>query len=78
MGRALLEGLASLQDTESPYPESYGSISGSHPIWGGYGPFNYLNWPPKFFIDALLLELFNLDAAAPDHSKKRKATADCA
>lgn len=62
VGRALLEDIARVQDTESPHVESYGSISGSHPIWGGYGPFNYLNWAPKFYMDALMLELLNVDA----------------
>lgn len=33
-----------------------GAIKGSHPIWGDYNPFNYMNWMTKFFVDALLLE----------------------
>ena len=60
-GAALLEGLARLQDLDSPYSESYGSVSGSEPIWGGYGPFNYLNWAAKFFMDALLLKVHGAD-----------------
>jgi hypothetical protein len=34
-----------------------GGIKGSHPIWGEYGTYEYLNWAAKFFADALLLEL---------------------
>ena len=34
-----------------------GGIKGSHPIWGEYGSYEYLNWAAKFFADALLLEL---------------------
>jgi hypothetical protein len=61
MARSLLKGLADLQDTGSPHPESYGGLAGSEPIWGGYSPFNYLNWATKFFMDALLLFLFKVD-----------------
>jgi hypothetical protein len=75
-GRQLMEDVARLQDTESPFAETYGGISGSHPLWGGYGPFNYLNWAPKFFMDALLLELFNVDTATTNYSQKRQAAAD--
>ena len=35
--------------------------AGSQPLWGGYGPFNYLNWAAKFYMDALLLHLFKVD-----------------
>lgn len=59
--RQLLEGLADIQDTASPHSETNGAIPGSHPLWGGYGPFNYLNWAAKFFMDALLLHLFKVD-----------------
>lgn len=62
MGLALLEGLAAIQDTESPFPESNGGIGGSEPIWRGYFPFSYINWAAKFYLDALLLELFRADA----------------
>jgi uncharacterized protein YyaL (SSP411 family) len=62
MSRALLQGVAAVQDTESPHSETYGAISGSEPLWGGYGPFNYFNWAAKFYIDALLLHLFGVDA----------------
>jgi len=53
-------GVAELQDVDSPYSESCG-IAGSHPIWGGYGPFNYLNWAAKFFMDQLLMKVHAAD-----------------
>jgi hypothetical protein len=59
--RLLLEGVANLQDIEGQHPESYGGVSGSEPIWGGYAPFNYLNWAAKFFMDALLLYVHQVD-----------------
>ena len=65
MAQCLMQDLAIVQDTESVYPETYGGLSGSEPLWGGYGPFNYLNWAAKFFIDALLLGLFNVDVQKP-------------
>ena len=34
-----------------------GGITGSHPINGGYHPWQYPNWASKFFADALLLSL---------------------
>ncbi len=60
-GRAIVEDVARLQDLDTSHTESYGAISGSYPIWGGYGPFNYLNWAAKFFMDALLLHSRNVD-----------------
>src|SRR5207248_84733 len=36
---SLLEGVARLQDMDDRYPESYGAVPGSEPLWGGYGPF---------------------------------------
>lgn len=33
-----------------------GGIKGSHPIYGSYVPFTYINWATKFFADALMLE----------------------
>lgn len=38
-----------------------GAISGSFPIWGKYEPFSYPNWATKYFVDALLLEVDELD-----------------
>lgn len=50
------EYLKSLQDIETGNRSIRGAIKGSHPIWGSYNPFNYMNWMAKFFVDALLLE----------------------
>lgn len=38
-------------------PEVAGGVAGSMPIWGGYSRFEFPNWPPKFFADALILDL---------------------
>jgi len=65
--KSLLNGLAEIQDSGSPHAESYGGLAGSHPLWGGYSPFNYLNWAAKFFMDALLLHLFKVDVQKPRH-----------
>jgi uncharacterized protein YyaL (SSP411 family) len=59
--KSLLEGLARHHDTTGCHVETYGALAGSQPLWGGYGPFNYLNWAAKFFMDALLLFLFRVD-----------------
>ncbi len=48
--------LKTLQDIKASNKGIRGAIKGSHPIWGGYNPFNYMNWMTKFFVDALLLE----------------------
>jgi uncharacterized protein YyaL (SSP411 family) len=61
VGDSILTDIARHQDVDSPYPESYGSIAGSEPIWGSYSPFNYLNWAAKFLLDALLLRLHGVD-----------------
>jgi hypothetical protein len=61
VGDSLLADVAKYQDIDSPYPESYGGLTGSQPLWGSYGPFNYLNWATKFLLDALLLRLHGVD-----------------
>ena len=38
-------------------PEQRGGIKGSHPINGGYHPWQYPNWAAKFFADALMMEM---------------------
>lgn len=40
-----------------------GAIAGSAPIWGRYAMFEYPNWAPKFFADALMIDAF--DVAVP-------------
>ena len=59
--RALLEDLATIQDTDSPYSVSRGGISGSEPVWGWYCRLAYPSWAAKFYVDALLLCLFGAD-----------------
>jgi hypothetical protein len=61
VAHSILMDVAKHQDLDSPYPESNGSVTGSQPLWGSYGPFNYLNWATKFFVDALLLRLHGVD-----------------
>jgi hypothetical protein len=61
VGEAILMDVAKDQDVDSPYPESRGSVAGSQPLWGSYGPFNYLNWAAKFLLDALLLRRYGVD-----------------
>ena len=36
--------------------ETAGAIRGSFPVSGEYGPFRYLNWAAKFFVDSNMLE----------------------
>jgi hypothetical protein len=37
--------------------DTRGGVKGSHPVDGGYGEFEYLNWAAKFTIDANVKEL---------------------
>jgi rhamnogalacturonyl hydrolase YesR len=48
--------LATTQNLTADDPGVRGGIKGSQPVWGGYGPYEYLNWAAKFYADALLLE----------------------
>jgi hypothetical protein len=36
-----------------------GGIKGSHPIDGGYHPWQYPDWAAKFFADALMMDSAN-------------------
>jgi hypothetical protein len=38
-------------------PNEVGAIKGSHPINGGYHPWQHPNWAAKFFADALMQEI---------------------
>lgn len=49
--------LRSVQLLKAGNRDVYGGMGGSDPIHGGYGRFEILNWPVKFFIDALMLEI---------------------
>ena len=57
--------LRTIQFLHTDHPGLYGGISGSHPIQGGYGRFEILNWAVKFFLDAQMLE--RSLAASGDH-----------
>jgi hypothetical protein len=39
--------------------DTLGGIKGSHPINGGYHPWQYPNWATKFYADALIMESAN-------------------
>ena len=58
--RRILHFLKSTQKLTGDVAEC-GGIKGSHPINGGYHPWQYPNWAAKFFADALMLEqtIFN-------------------
>lgn len=45
-------------------PDRVGGVKGSFPIDGGYGRFQYLNWAPKFLVDACLHELGHFEEPA--------------
>jgi uncharacterized protein YyaL (SSP411 family) len=56
--------LESVQLLRTANPHIRGGIAGSHPIHGGYGRFEILNWAVKFFIDALMLEIMTQQKSA--------------
>ena len=39
--------------------DTVGGIKGSHPIDGGYHPWQYPNWATKFYADALMMDMAN-------------------
>jgi uncharacterized protein YyaL (SSP411 family) len=45
-----------VQVTRSSNGGVQGGIKGSHPIWGGYMSYSFVNWGAKFFLDSLLLD----------------------
>jgi len=49
--------LSTTQNLDAADPGIRGGIKGSQPIWGEYGPYEYLNWAAKFFADSLMIEL---------------------
>lgn len=57
----LLQQVSGVQDTVTTDPATHGAIPGSAPFWSMYCPFKYVNWAAKFFMDALMLELFQFD-----------------
>lgn len=62
LARKLLEGLVRLQPRSGE--DVKGALAGSEPIWGAYCGFSYPNHAAKFLLDALLLELRDLDVQA--------------
>jgi hypothetical protein len=55
--RRLNRYVAATQELGAAEPGVRGGVAGSHPIWGEYGPYEYLNWAAKFLADALMLEI---------------------
>jgi len=55
-------------------PDERGGVKGSHPINGGYHPWQYPNWAAKFFADALMLEMTL--AQSPDAATTWRFTND--
>ena len=54
-----------------------GAIAGSAPIWGRYSMFEYPNWAPKFFADALMIDEFGV-AVPPELTLPSAAHAELA
>ena len=61
VGHAILEDIAKTQIIKSRFDVIRGAIAGSQPIWGPYIPYCYLNWAAKFFMDAIILDIFETD-----------------
>ncbi|KXB31383.1 hypothetical protein AT959_06855 [Dechloromonas denitrificans] len=47
------------QQLLGPNKDTVGGIKGSHPINGGYHPWQYPNWATKFYADALMMDIAN-------------------
>ncbi|WP_153131828.1 beta-L-arabinofuranosidase domain-containing protein [Dechloromonas hortensis] len=47
------------QQLVGPNNDTVGGIKGSHPINGGYHPWQYPNWATKFYADALMMDIAN-------------------
>lgn len=47
------------QQLVGPNKDTVGGIKGSHPINGGYHPWQYPNWATKFYADALMMDIAN-------------------
>jgi hypothetical protein len=57
---------------DDPDPIVRGAIAGSAPIWGRYSAFEFPNWAPKFFADALMMDMS--DEAVPPVVRHGHAT----
>lgn len=53
----ILPFVKSTQQLEGTSMSTRGGIKGSHPINGGYHPWQYPNWATKFYADALMTEM---------------------
>ena len=56
-GLKMVEWLKGVHSLNNKNDGIRGAIAGDWPIDGGYSSFRYLNWPTKFYADALLLTL---------------------
>jgi uncharacterized protein YyaL (SSP411 family) len=54
--QCVLRFLKSTQKLKDDCVSECGGIKGSHPINGGYHPWQYPNWAAKYFADALMME----------------------
>lgn len=55
----ILDFVKRTQKLDSENKDILGGIKGSHPINGGYHPWQYPNWATKFYADALLMDIAN-------------------
>lgn len=70
----ILQFVKRTQDLTGANPDTRGGIKGSHPINGGYHPWQYPNWATKFYADALLMDIANTEKR-PYHLVGPKNTA---
>ena len=63
IGHKVIKDVAKLQIIDTVFDEIRGGIPGSAPIWGPYIPYCYINWAVKFFMDGIILDLFETDVS---------------
>ncbi|HUP10171.1 MAG TPA: prenyltransferase/squalene oxidase repeat-containing protein [Caldimonas sp.] len=61
------------QRLDDPEPIVRGAIAGSAPTWGRYSMFEFPNWAPKFFADALIIDAWDVAVPAPLHAPAASA-----
>jgi hypothetical protein len=59
----LVDFVKAVQRHDSADANANGAIPGSFPIFGEYMTAGYPNWATKYFLDAVLLQKKNLQAA---------------
>ncbi|CDH43057.1 beta-L-arabinofuranosidase domain-containing protein [Candidatus Contendibacter odensensis] len=59
MGTRRVVGFVKATQKLAGDPNEIGGIKGSHPVDGGYHPWQYPNWAAKFFADALMMDSAN-------------------